>query len=89
MTEYLLTPERRDQIVNLLNHDQDTFHLAQEAVDIACQEQLTECEEKAKPVWQRESVEMVFERIDEFLLGGWVSKDTCKHIRQEILDNTK
>lgn len=91
MTDYLLTPERRNQITNLLNHDQDSFHLAQQAIDIACQEQLAECNIPAR---QREAVELVFERIGGYQIAYTAecgtnfnfTNEQFQSLKQEILD---
>jgi len=91
MTEYLLTPEEIVFELNCSKGIVDTYdsNILQASEDVA-QAQLAKCEEKAKPVWQREAVEMVFERIERL----WQDCDYICHIplqdyqslKQEILD---
>ena len=87
--EYLLTPaEIKKAVANA--DDKEGMSLAARfylgTLSVA-QAQLKKCEDEAKPVWQREAVEMVFEGLREYLFREEIilSIKTAQRLKQEIL----
>ena len=69
MDELLLTSEEIIQ-----NRNRYYFASASELTRNVAKAQLAKCEKEAKPVWQREAVEMVFKRIKLLDIRGVVDE---------------